>query len=42
MPCYGRRAIVTPSGYFPVLIGFSALLVAVRIGVTVPDPELTT
>ena len=31
-----------PSGYFPVLIGFRAVLVAVRIGVTVPESMLAT
>ena len=30
------------SGPWPTLIGGSAVLVAVRIGVTVPDQELAT
>jgi hypothetical protein len=29
-------------GAFPTLIALSALLVAVRIGVTVPEPEFRT
>jgi hypothetical protein len=38
--CY--REIATAMGYFPTLIALPAVLVAVRIGVTVPEPVLTT
>ena len=38
----GQGVIAIAIGTSPTLIGLSAVLVAVRIGVTVPEPELAT
>ena len=40
-PDPGRGVIAMAMGWFTALIGVSAVLVAVRIGVTVPRPRLT-